>query len=194
MNVRQLLYLFPVLLTLLTAAGSLSGCGETAYSKSTREHAESYATIDEDTIQHYLANNKLTTYTRTDDGVYIVPMTKGTGPAITTGKQVRLKYVGRILSINPAYLNAGQAPITGQTFDNSSENHTACGCIVATVGTGLVAGFSEGLTYLHQGDRALLLIPSQQAYGPVGNTSNNVYSIYPDSSLLFDVEVLEVAE
>ena len=192
MNVRQLLYLLPVLLTLLTAAGSLSGCGETAYSKSVREHAEAYATIDDDSIQHYLKNNNYTTYTRTDDGVYIVPISKGTGPAIATGKQVRVKYVGRVLSINPTYTNYGQAPTVGQVFDNSSENHTACGCIVATVGTGLVSGFSEGLTYLHGGDRALLLIPSQQAYGAAGNASNNIFSIYPDSSLLFDVEVLEV--
>ena len=194
MNTRQFLPFLPVLLLALLAVGSLSGCGENAFTKQTREHQEQYATIDDDTIRSYLRQHNYPTYTRTDDGVYIVPLVKGSGPADTTGKQVRVKYIGRILSINSAYSYLTTGPIPGNVFDNSTDNRTACGCAVFTVGSGLVAGFSEGLTYMRQGDRSLLLLPSQQAYGPNGNVSGGGYSIYPDSALLFDVELLEVSQ
>ncbi len=190
MTARKFLPFLPVLLLALLALSGLSSCGENALTKATREHREAFAVADDDSIQSYLRANNYTTYTRTDDGVYIVPLVKGpgTGPDIVAGKQVRVKYIGRIISVNPLYLNRGTNGVPGNIFDNSSDNHTTCGCAIFTIGSGIVAGFSEGLTYLHQGDRALLLIPSQQAYGP-----SAVGAILPDSSLAFDVEILEVS-
>lgn len=194
MTVRQLFSFLPVLLLALTAASGLSGCGDNAFTKATRDHQNQYSVIDEDTIQSYLKRNNYTTYTRTDDGVYIVPLVKGTSTTpITAGKQVRVRYTGRVLSVNSLYV--GRSPAPGQQFDSSFDNHTACGCAVFTLVSsttssgGVIPGFLEGLTYMHVGDRALILIPSQQGYGPAPvNTP-----ILPDSSLLFDVEVLEVS-
>lgn len=194
MTIRQLFSFLPVLVLALTAAGGLSSCGDNAFTKATRDHQNQYATIDEDTIQSYLKQNNYTTYTRTDDGVYIVPLVKGTSTTpITVGKQVRVRYTGRVLSVNALYF--GRSPAPGQLFDSSFDNHTACGCAVFTLlpltssANGVIPGFIEGLTYMHPGDRSLILIPSQQAYGPTPASA----AILPDSSLLFDVEVLEVS-
>ena len=56
-----------------------------------------------------------------------------------------------------------------------------------TAGSGLTAGFNEGLLLMRVGDRKLLLVPSRLGYGPGGYTG-----IPADAALMFDVEVLGI--
>lgn len=184
-------------LGLLLAAPALWSCNtETTYQKQLREHDELMRRIDEDTIRNYLTrNNLLTKATRTNSGLYVVTQTEGTGPAVTTGKRVRVKYIGRFLSNgaqpgSTGYPASGGNPNfpAGAIFDNSADNRTDCKCSVFTAGSGAIAGFSEGLLLMRQGDRKLLLIPSRLAYGTTGQQG----SIPPDAALMFDVEILEV--
>lgn len=187
---------------LLLAAPALWSCNtETTLQKQVREHEAQLRIIDEDTIQHYLVrNNLLNSSTRTNSGLYVVNITTGQGTPVTTGKQVRVKYVGRFLSNGAHPGSTGYAasggnynfPV-GSIFDNSADNHTACGCSVFTAGSGAIAGFSEGLLLMRQGDRKLFLIPSRLAYGPAGQTNQSGATVFPtDAVLMFDVEVLDV--
>jgi FKBP-type peptidyl-prolyl cis-trans isomerase len=188
--------LLVLLAGLLLAAPALWSCNtETASTKVLREHEEKMTRIDEDTIRNYLVrNNLINSATRTNSGVYVATLVAGTGTPVTTGKQVRVKYVGRFLS-NGAQPGSSGYPASfgnpsfpqGSIFDNSADNRTECGCAVFTAGSGTKPGFDEGLRLLRQGDRKLLLIPSRLMYGPTGSTG-----IPPDSALMFDVEVLEV--
>ena len=189
--------LLALLAGLLLAAPALWSCNtETAQAKVLREHEEQMARIDEDTIRNYLTrNNLISTATRTNSGLYLVPITTGTGTPVTNNKRVRMKYVGRFLS-NGAHPESSGYPASfgnpnypqGSIFDNSADKGTACGCAVFTTGDpGLRVGFNEGLLQMRTGDRKLLLLPSRLAYGPAGTTG-----IPPDSALMFDVEVLEV--
>ena len=188
--------LLVLLAGLLLTAPALWSCNtETASTKVLREHEEKMTRIDEDTIRNYLVrNNLMNSATRTNSGVYVATIVAGTGTPVTTGKQVRVKYVGRFLS-NGAQPGSSGYPASfgnpsfpqGSIFDNSADNRTECGCAVFTAGSGTKPGFDEGLRLLRQGDRKLLLIPSRLMYGPAGSTG-----IPPDSALMFDVEVLEV--
>lgn len=189
-------------LALLLAAPALWSCNtETALQKVAREHEEQLKIIDEDTIQHYLQRNKLQDKaTRTTSGLYVVSLVNGQGTPVTTGRSVRVKYIGRFLS-NGAYPGSTGYPASGgnynypvgSVFDNSTENRTACGCAVFTAGSGAIAGFSEGLLLMRQGDRKLLLIPSRLAYGPNGQVNQNNTLTFPrDAAVLFDMEVLDV--
>ena len=183
---------------LLLAAPALWSCNtETTAQKALREHTELLKGIDEDTIQHYLRrNNLVNSATRTNSGLYLVSITTGTGTPITTGKQVRAKYVGRFLSngANPGVTNypgsIGDSRYpAGSIFDNSADNHSACSCVVFTAGGGNIPGFNEALLLMRQGDRKLLLIPSRLAYGtnpPAGA------GIPPNAALIFDLEILGV--
>ncbi|MFC6223590.1 FKBP-type peptidyl-prolyl cis-trans isomerase [Hymenobacter artigasi] len=181
---------------LLLAAPALWSCNsQTTYQKQVAEHQNQLKIIDEDTIHNYLVRNRLLSKARrTTSGLYVVDSVAGTGPAVTTGKQVRVKYIGRFLS-NGAHPASTGYPASygnpnypqGTIFDNSSENRTQCGCVVFTGGSGAVPGFNEGLLLMRQGDRKLLLLPSYLAYG-VNATAN----IPADSALMFDVEILEV--
>ena len=181
---------------LLLAAPALWSCNsQTTYQKQLAEHQNQLKAIDEDTIHRYLDKHKLLNKAhRTNSGLYVVDSVAGTGTPVTTGKQVRVKYIGRLLSTGahpgstgyPASYGNPNLP-QGTIFDNSSENHTQCGCVVFTGGSGAIPGFNEGLLLMRQGDRKLLLIPSYLAYGPTGSSS-----IPADSALMFDVEILEV--
>ena len=183
-------------LALLLAAPALWSCSETVLQIRLREHEEQLKNIDEDTINHYLQRNNLQSYaTRTSSGLYYVNITNGQGTPVTSGRRVRVRYVGRFLS-NGAHPESNGYPASpgnfnypaGSIFDNSADNHSVCGCAVFTAGSGAIAGFTEGLLLMRQGDRKLLLLPSRLAYGPTGQSG----SIPPDAALSFDIEVLEV--
>ena len=188
---------------LLLAAPALWSCNtETTFQKTAREHEEQMRIIDEDTIRNFLRrNNQLTSATRTNSGLYVVGLAEGTGTPVQAGRQVRVKYVGRFLS-NGAHPESSGRPASfgyprfpaGSVFDNSTTNRTACGCAVFTAGSGAIAGFSEGLLLMRQGDRKLVLIPSRLAYGPSGSTdqSTGQLVIPPDAALFFDIEILDV--
>ena len=180
---------------LLTAPALWSCNSETAAQRQIREHDEQMRIIDEDTIQHYLQRNQLINQsTRTSSGLYLVTLAQGTGTAITAGRQVSVKYTGRLLS-NGAHPESYSYPASpgdarfpaGTVFDNSADKNPTCGCAVFTQGT-TVPGFNEGLLLMRKGDRKLLLIPSRLGYGTGGVSG----SVPPDSALLFDVEVLDV--
>lgn len=181
---------------LLFAAPALWSCNsQTTFQKQQLEFQNQLKAIDEDTIRNYLVRNKLLNKARrTNSGLYVVDSVAGAGTPVTTGKQVRLKYVGRFLS-NGAHPGSTGRPASfgnpnfpqGAIFDNSSENKTQCGCVVFTGGSGAIPGFNEGLLLMRQGDRKLLLIPSSLAYASAGSSG-----IPPDATLMFDVEILEV--
>jgi FKBP-type peptidyl-prolyl cis-trans isomerase len=181
---------------LLLAAPALWSCNsQNIYQKQLAEHDSQMRAIDEDTIKSYLERNKLlTSATRTNSGLYLVPIVNGTGPQVTKGAQVQVKYVGRFLS-NGAHPASSGYPASagnptypqGTVFSNTADNKTQCGCLVLTGGSGDISALNEGLLLMRKGDRKLLLVPSRLAYGPNGTTG-----IPPDSALLYDVEVLDV--
>ncbi|UOQ97483.1 FKBP-type peptidyl-prolyl cis-trans isomerase [Hymenobacter sp. 5317J-9] len=181
---------------LLTAPAFWSCNSQSSFQKNLAERENTLKIIDEDTIQRYLQRNNLTSKaTRTNSGLYLVSLVDGNGPAVTTGKQVTLKYVGRFLS-NGAFPGSTGYPASpgnsnypaGAIFDNSADNRTPCGCVVFTAGDPAIRpGFNEGMLLMRKGDRKLLLLPSRLAYGQLGSVG-----IPPDSALLFDVEILDV--
>ncbi len=56
-----------------------------------------------------------------------------------------------------------------------------------------VDGFTTALQYMHPGDRWEIWIPQQLGYGVAGSTRGEV-TIQPYSTLIFDVEVVEITE
>jgi len=196
---KRTLFSFPALkalFLLVVAVPAFWSCNtETAYMKSIREQTEAYKIIDNDTIQNYIRRNGYVNSVQTTaSGMSIVTLAQGpaTGTAVTAGRQVRVKFVARFLS--NSYNNTLFPP--GGIFDNSSENHSACGCAIFPAGVVNTygQGFSEGLLTMREGDRKLLLVPSRLASGPTGqaNAGGTGYFIPPNAVLSFDIEVLNV--
>ncbi len=71
--------------------------------------------------------------------------------------------------------------LDGTVFDENED--------IMFVANRVIQGWTEGLGLLGEGGKATLYIPSDLAYGPQGNRS-----IAPNSTLIFDVEVLKVGK
>lgn len=106
----------------------------------------------------------------TPSGLQYEVLTQGDGPKPTAQDKVKVHYTGKL--------------IDGTVFDSSVERGEP-----ATFGvTQVIPGWVEALQLMNQGSKWRLFIPSALAYGP--NGAGNV--IGPNSTLIFDVELLEV--
>ena len=95
---------------------------------------------------------------------------EGTGATPKATDKVRVHYTGRT--------------IDGKVFDSSEQRGTPAEFGVNQV----IPGWVEALQLMKEGDRWQLTIPSDLAYGERGAGE----SIPPNSTLIFDVELLKV--
>jgi FKBP-type peptidyl-prolyl cis-trans isomerase FklB len=104
-------------------------------------------------------------------GLQYEVLTQGTGTRPLASDQVEVHYTGKLLD--------------GTVFDSSEERG-----IPATFGvTQVIAGWVEALQLMNEGSKWRLYIPANLAYGPNGAPGS---PIGPNSTLIFDVELLKV--
>jgi peptidylprolyl isomerase len=108
----------------------------------------------------------------TPSGLTYLITKKGTGPQLKAGDTVVLNYTGTLTD--------------GTKFDSSYDRNEP---LEFKLGAGrVIKGYDEGLSKLHVGDHAILVIPGKLAYGPRGIP--NV--IPPNATLIFIIEVVDV--
>src|SRR5688572_15404728 len=132
--------------------------------------------LDDKILTDYFLKNNISPE-KIAGGTYVQILNPGSGDQIAAGKFVSLKYKGMTLA--------------GKVFDtnmDSSFKHTDPMDMV--VGSQpLIKGFEEGIKQLRQGAKARIFIPSALAYG-----TNAPPEIGPNANLIFDIEVLKVAD
>ncbi len=107
----------------------------------------------------------------TASGLKYVDLTQGTGETPQTGQTLTVHYTGTLQN--------------GRKFDSSVDRGTP---YQFRVGTGsVIKGWDEGLMGMKVGGKRKLIIPPSLGYGAAGTPS-----IPPNSTLLFDVELLGV--
>lgn len=143
----------------------------TAMEQEMQAQAEAAAKVNEGAGRDYLeANGKRPEIITTPSGLQYEVLTEGNGPRPAAGDQVKVHYTGRL--------------IDGTVFDSSVERGEP-----ATFGvTQVIPGWVEALQLMPAGSKWRLHIPSALAYGPQGAGG----IIGPNSTLIFDVELLEV--
>ncbi|MHB2021344.1 MAG: FKBP-type peptidyl-prolyl cis-trans isomerase [Candidatus Xenobia bacterium] len=106
------------------------------------------------------------------DGLKITDVTVGTGAEATPGKTVSCLYTGMLTN--------------GTVFDASSRHGGTP--FSFKLGTHqVIPGWDEGIAGMKVGGKRHLVIPPQLGYGP-----RSVGPIPPNSTLVFDVELLDV--
>ncbi|QLE99086.1 FKBP-type peptidyl-prolyl cis-trans isomerase [Neptunomonas phycophila] len=106
----------------------------------------------------------------TDSGLQFEEVVAGTGKQPSAEDTVKVHYRGTL--------------IDGTEFDSSYSRNEP----VSFPLNGVIPGWTEALQMMKEGGKAKLAIPSDLAYGP-GGMGN---AIGPNSTLVFDVELLEV--
>lgn len=97
----------------------------------------------------------------------------GTGPAVSLHSLVTVQFVG---------INATDETVFGSSWKTGPQTF-----YVSTV----VKGFARGLVGHHAGDRVVITSPSRDAFGVTGNLEA---SVQPGDSVLFVVDILNVAK
>lgn len=105
----------------------------------------------------------------------ITEVTVGTGATATAGKAVTVRYTGWLY-------DGTRSNFKGTQFDTN----TSFGF---TVGTGVVAGFSTGVTGMQVGGKRTVIIPASEGYGTAGSSSGAVPA---NTAMVFDIELLTV--
>lgn len=98
-------------------------------------------------------------------------VTVGKGDEVAVGDKVTVHYTGTLAD--------------GTKFDSSRDKGTP---MTFTVGSGMIAGFSQGVVGMKVGGRRKVVIPPNLGYGPGGNPPK----IPGNAVLNFDIEVLKV--
>jgi len=118
----------------------------------------------------YLKRNNIN-IAPTRTGLYYIETKPGSGQRALPGKTVEVHYKGLLLD--------------GTVFDSSFERAQP---ISFKIGSRIVIdGFEEGISMMHQGGKATLIIPSHLAYG-----EQELENISPFSTLVYEVELLKV--
>ncbi|RSK40080.1 FKBP-type peptidyl-prolyl cis-trans isomerase [Hymenobacter perfusus] len=161
MKFRFSLFSF-LLLSLLTL---LAAC-----KKDDTEPTPDYTAQDDATIQQYIKDKSLTGFQKDTLGVYIAVTQPGTGAKAKKNQVVKVLYTGTLLD--------------GTVFDS---NLTTLGFPFLLGQERVIKGWDAAFTRLNKGAKAILLIPSGQAYGQTGGGI-----ISPNTVLRFDVEVVDI--
>ena len=126
---------------------------------------------ENEVIAKYIADKQITP-SKSSSGLMYIISEPGAGEQAQAGKTVKVHYTGRLLD--------------GTKFDSSLDRNEP---IEFKLGQGMVIkGWDEGIALLKVGGKALLIIPSNLAYGSRG--AGGV--IPPFSPLTFEVELVSV--
>lgn len=121
---------------------------------------------DEEIIQNYISENKLTA-TATGSGLYYVMTTQGSGARPNLSSTVTVVYKGYLTD--------------GTVFDQSNSAGVSFGL------SGVIKGWQEGIPYFNKGGKGKLLIPSALGYGAQAQTK-----IPANSVIIFDINLTDV--
>jgi FKBP-type peptidyl-prolyl cis-trans isomerase FkpA len=125
------------------------------------------------TVKDYKSGALASKLQSLETGLKYLILEQGTGDKAQNGKPVQVHYYGVLTN--------------GQMFDNSFQ---AGRPLNFTLGAGeVIPGWDQGLAQLKVGDKAILFIPSDLAYGP-----NGTGSIPPNSELIFYVELVKAGK
>ena len=136
-----------------------------------RKAVEELAETNKKAGEAFMAENaKKDNVTTTESGLQYEELVAGTGEQPKAEDTVKVHYRGTL--------------IDGTEFDSSYSRNEP----VSFPLNGVIPGWTEGLQLMKEGGKAKLVIPSDLAYGP-GGMGN---AIGPNSTLVFEVELLEV--
>ena len=143
----------------------------TAMEERQKAEAEKIGQVNAEAGKAFLAENgKRVEVKTTPSGLQYEVITEGNGQQPTADDRVEVHYTGTL--------------IDGTVFDSSVERG-----VPATFGvTQVIPGWVEALQLMKEGSKWKLFIPSELAYGPQGAGG----LIGPNSTLIFDVELLKV--
>ena len=166
-------FAFAIVALLMTGMASCGGNTETNETTTEEATADQGVEIKDNlTIgREFLAENaKNDSVQQTESGLQYMVLKEGTGAKPGPTDNVTVHYTGKL--------------IDGTVFDSSVDRGEPATFRLDQV----IKGWTEGLQLMSEGSKYRLFIPSELAYGDKSAGDK----IYPNSTLIFDVELIKV--
>lgn len=126
---------------------------------------------EEELLAEFLQTNNIDTEP-TESGLYFIKKRTGIGNEAEDGAKATIIYTARL--------------VDGRIFDSATRENP----FQFTIGSSeVIAGINEGVEMMREGDNAMLIIPSELAYG-----DRQAGTIPPYSTLIFDIILIEIQE
>jgi FKBP-type peptidyl-prolyl cis-trans isomerase len=109
-----------------------------------------------------------------EDGIYYIVQQTGGGPAVAIGDTVVIHYEGHFLN--------------GKYFDSTRRRNDPLQFVYGHQ-LQVIGGLEKAIGKMHEGDKALVIIPSDQAFGAVGSVEGIVPPFTP---VVFEIELINV--
>jgi len=110
----------------------------------------------------------------TETGLYYITLTKGTGKQVEKGDTVLVHYEGKFLN--------------GKFFDSTKKRNEAFQFVYGQKWQ-VIKGLEEAIGLMHEGEKALFILPSELAFGKTGSSSG---IIPPFTTVIFEVELKNI--
>ncbi len=141
-----------------------------AFLKWTEDFSETEKTL----LTHFIEGKKINV-APTASGLYYIPKKAGKGKKAEAGKVVEIRYTGKFL--DGKFIGSMNSPQT-LAFVYGTEMQ-------------VIPGLNEAIGLMSEGEKALVIIPSELAWGVNGSSTGMVP---PYTSTLFEIELLSVKE
>ena len=128
---------------------------------------------EEELIQDYLAKNPDLNFELKPSGLYYLETVAGTGAAVEANDTAYIFYTAKYLANERIY----------------STNVGSTDTLIAPIGEGyLLEGLDEGVSYMCEGGKSLLIVPSYLGFGQSG------YRFPAYTPLLYEVSLVKVVQ
>lgn len=136
---------------------------------------EDFGDYEKVVLKQFITQQKIDV-SPTKSGLIYLPLERTNGQQIEIGDTITINYEGRF--------------INGKYFDSTVRRNQPFQFVFGTEWQ-VIKGIEEGLSLMHEGEKALFILPSELAFGPEGSSTG---IIPPFTSLIYEVEILKVSK
>jgi FKBP-type peptidyl-prolyl cis-trans isomerase FkpA len=134
---------------------------------------EDFGDYEKELLSQYMKEQQIS-IKPTVSGLYFLTLKNGNGVRVRRGDTVLVDYEGRFLD--------------GKFFDSTIKRKESFQFVYGTEWQ-VIKGIEEAIGMMHEGEKALVIIPSGLAFGETGSTTG---IIPPYTSLVFEVELKKI--
>jgi len=134
---------------------------------------EDFGDYEKVILQQFLNRKKLPVQP-TNSGLFYLKLKEGNGKKVVIGDTITVNYEGKFLN--------------GKYFDSTIKRNQPFQFVYGTEWQ-VVKGLEEAIGMMSMGEKSLFILPSELAFGTEGSSTG---IIPPFTSLIFEVEILEV--
>jgi FKBP-type peptidyl-prolyl cis-trans isomerase FkpA len=134
---------------------------------------EDFGDYEKEILSQYMQDQKLS-IGPVGSGLYYIRIKKGDGRKVVKGDTVTVDYEGRFLD--------------GKFFDSTVKRHESFQFVYGTEWQ-VVKGLEEAIGMMEEGEKAIVILPSELAFGENGSSTG---IIPPFTSLIFELEIKKI--